>query len=97
MEKMMIRVMIGLMKAETLLKLPVWVWMSMTTNKMLGGETRQTFSAANWQRKRNGQLNLVPVIDLVFGRGHCVEAWVNWKVGVHEKGINSKQYGTTGE
>lgn len=56
------------------------VRMSIRLNKMLGGQGQQTFSARNWQRKRDGLPHLVFVIDLLLGKGHCLECWVNWKV-----------------
>ena len=56
------------------------VRMSIRLNKMLGGDAQQTFSARNWQRKRDGLPNLVFPIDFVLGKGHCCECWVNWKI-----------------
>ena len=55
------------------------VKLSIKINKMLGGEAQQTFSARNWQRKRDGLPNMVFIIDSILGKGHCVECWINWK------------------
>jgi hypothetical protein len=56
------------------------VRLSIGFNRLLGGESQQTFSARNWQRKRNGLTNLVFLIDFFLGKGHCCECWVNWKI-----------------
>lgn len=56
------------------------VRLSINLNKILGGQGQQTFSARNWQRKRDGLPHLVFAIDLFLGKGHCLECWVNWKV-----------------
>ncbi len=53
---------------------------SVLINVLLGGSNKQTFSARNWQRKRDGLPHLVFAIDLFLGKGHCLECWVNWKV-----------------
>jgi len=47
---------------------------------ILGGPNNQTFSARNYQWMRDGRLHLVFWIDLVLGKGHCMECWVYWKV-----------------
>ena len=60
------------------------VRMSIRLNKMLGGDAQQTFSARNWQRKRDGLPHLVFAIDLFLGKGHCCECWVNWKIRRYE-------------
>lgn len=52
---------------------------SVLTNVLLGGSNNQTFSARNWQWKRNNKPNIVWLIDVVLGKGHCVECWVYWK------------------
>ena len=56
------------------------VRLSINLNKLLGGKGQQTFSARNWQRKRDKLPNLVFPIDLFLGKGHCLECWVNWKI-----------------
>ena len=50
-------------------------------NTILGGEPYQTFSARNWERKRNGLPNLVWLIDglLYFDQDHCMDCWIIWK------------------
>ena len=53
---------------------------SVLLNVVLGGASNQTFSARNWQRKKDNKPNLVWVIDKLIGDGHCVECWVYWKV-----------------
>ena len=58
----------------------VGVAMSVLFNVLTGGASNQTFSARNWQWKKNGKFNLVWLIDILLGKGHCVECWVYWKV-----------------
>lgn len=43
--------------------------LSMLLNFSLGGELNQTFSARNWESKRNNKFNLVFLIDKI-GRAH---------------------------
>ena len=57
----------------------VLVAFSVLVNVILGGTNNQTFSARNWQWKRERKPNLVWLLDLVIGRGHCSECWVYWK------------------
>jgi len=52
---------------------------SVLLNVILGGHTNQTFSARNWQWKKQGKLNLVTLIDLFLGKDHCAECWVYWQ------------------
>jgi uncharacterized membrane protein YciS (DUF1049 family) len=52
--------------------------MSICINVVTGGAKDQTFSARNWYWKRNGKYNIVIIIDLVFGDGHCMMSWVNF-------------------
>jgi len=54
--------------------------LSVLLNVLLGGSNNQTFSARNWQWKKNNKPNLVWLIDLIIGKDHCVECWVYWKV-----------------
>jgi len=56
------------------------VALSVLLNVILGGPNNQTFSARNYQWMRDGRLHLVFWIDLVLGKGHCMECWVYWKV-----------------
>ena len=54
--------------------------LSVLLNVILGGHNNQTFSARNHQWQKDGKPNLVFLIDLLLGHGHCVECWVYWKV-----------------
>lgn len=54
--------------------------LSVLINVILGGQNNQTFSARNHQWQREGKPNIVYFIDLVIGKGHCVESWAYWKV-----------------
>ena len=58
----------------------VGVAMSVLFNVLTGGASNQTFSARNWQWKKDKKYNLVWLIDLVISKGHCAECWVYWKV-----------------
>lgn len=57
----------------------VLIAFSVLVNVILGGTNNQTFSARNWQWKREHKPNLVWLLDLVIGKGHCSECWVYWK------------------
>jgi len=60
----------------------VFTALSVLVNVMLGGQLGQTFSARNWQWKKDGKLNLVWLIDflcLPLETNHCSHAWVWWK------------------
>jgi len=61
--------------------------MSILLNCLLGGENKQTFSARNWQRKRDGKLHLVPLIDTMFGGDHCMISWIEYKYRQIDKGM----------
>ena len=54
--------------------------LSVLLNVLLGGDNNQTFSARNHQWQKDGKPNIVYLIDLALGKGHCVECWVYWKV-----------------
>ena len=60
----------------------VLIQFSILINVLLGGKLNQTVSATQWQRKRDGKLNLVWLIDRIFFRDieHCMEAWVKWQI-----------------
>jgi hypothetical protein len=58
----------------------VGIALSVLLNVVLGGASNQTFSARNWQRKKDNKPNMVWVIDKLIGNGHCAECWVYWKV-----------------
>lgn len=53
---------------------------SVLLNVVLGGASNQTFSARNWQRKKDNKPNMVWVIDKLIGKRHCALCWVYWKV-----------------
>ncbi len=54
--------------------------LSVFLNVLLGGDNNQTFSARNWQWKKENKPNLVWLIDRLLGQGHCIECWAYWKV-----------------
>lgn len=56
----------------------VGIALSILFNTMTGGETNQTFSARNYEWKRNKKFNIVKYIDMVLGAGHCLECWITW-------------------
>lgn len=58
----------------------VLIALSVLLNVLLGGHSNQTFSARNWQWKRDKRFNLVFLIDFMLGKNHCMESWAYWKV-----------------
>ena len=58
----------------------VLIALSVLLNVLLGGHSNQTFSARNWQWKREKRFNLVFLIDFMLGKNHCMECWAYWKV-----------------
>ena len=56
----------------------VGISLSVLVNVILMGELHQTFSARNYQRKRDKKKNLCFVIDKVLGRDHCLMCWTRW-------------------
>jgi hypothetical protein len=58
----------------------VGIALSILINVILWGKSNQTFSARNYQRKKDNKPNLVWFIDLVLQKGHCQMCWVNWTV-----------------
>ena len=58
----------------------VGIAFSVLLNVVLGGASNQTFSARNWQWRKDGRHNGVRFIDMILGEGHCVRCWVNWTV-----------------
>ena len=58
----------------------VGIALSILINVILGGKSNQTFSARNYQRKKDGRYNCVMLIDKVIGEDHCLFCWTNWKV-----------------
>jgi len=59
----------------------ILVTLSVLFNVILGGASNQTFSARQYERKRDGQSNLVWLIDTVifFDTDHCMMSWLYWK------------------
>ena len=58
----------------------VGIALSILINVILGGSSNQTFSARNYQRKKDNKLHIVWFIDLVLQKGHCQMCWVNWTI-----------------
>lgn len=58
---------------------------SILFNTMLGGSTNQSFSARNWQWKKDNHLNFVWLIDLMFflEKDHCLESYIKWTIINH--------------
>jgi len=61
----------------------VGIALSVLFNVLLGGYSNQSFSARNYEWKKQGKRNLVPVIDFVAKKvfkddSHCLSAWVYW-------------------
>jgi len=54
------------------------IWFSV----ILGGKVNQTFSTRNWQRKKEDKFNIVWIIDLILGDGHCMESWIKWRTKI---------------
>lgn len=54
--------------------------LSVLLNVVLGGSNNQTFSARNWEWRKQKKLNAVKIIDFVMGKEHCLECWIYWKV-----------------
>ena len=55
---------------------------SILLNVILGGELNQTFSARNYQRKRENKKNVCFLIDILFyyDTDHCMLSWTYWKL-----------------
>jgi len=58
----------------------ILIALSVLLNVVLGGRLNQTFSARNWEWKRNKKINVVRLLDALLGDGHCSRAWAYWKV-----------------
>ena len=54
--------------------------LSIMLNALLGGEPYQTFSARQYELGNSRKFNLVVLIDLFFGIGHCEESYIKWSV-----------------
>ena len=57
----------------------VGVSLSVLFNVILGGASNQTFSARQYEWKRDGRRNLAWLIDTVvfFDRDHCMMSWLS--------------------
>lgn len=58
----------------------VGIALSILLNVLAGGQESQTFSARNYEWKRQGKPNIVKIIDMLLGKGHCLECWAAWYV-----------------
>ena len=58
----------------------IGIALSVLLNVILGGYSNQSFSARNYEWKRNKKPNLVFLIDVIFffNKNHCAEAWAYW-------------------
>ncbi len=58
----------------------IGISLSILFNVLLGGHSNQSFSARNYQWKREGKLNLVQLIDTIFwlNTDHCMNSWLYW-------------------
>jgi hypothetical protein len=54
--------------------------LSILANAILGGQYNQTFSARNWEWKRQGRFNLVVIIDALHYHepDHCMMSYIRW-------------------
>lgn len=63
----------------------VLVALSVLLNVLLGGKSNQTFSARNYERKLNNNINMVWFIDLLFvwyESEHCKRSWYYWAIKI---------------
>lgn len=58
----------------------VLVALSVLLNVLLGGDNNQTFSARNYDWQKRNLPNAAKAIDFLFGKEHCLECWIYWKV-----------------
>lgn len=58
----------------------IGVQLSCLLNVILGGRCHQTFSARNWEWKRQKKKNGVAIIDTLFYKDpcHCLVSWLHW-------------------
>jgi hypothetical protein len=58
----------------------IGIAISVLVNVLLGGHSNQTFSARNYQWKREGRYNLVWLIDSIWflESDHCLHSWSYW-------------------
>ena len=72
----------------------VGIALSVLLNVILGGYSNQTFSARNYAWKREGNWNIVWLIDFAFRyttgeENHCMNSWVYWYT---RKNMETKQH-----
>ena len=53
---------------------------SMLLCVIIGGPIGQTFSARQHEKRKQGRWHLSWLVDLVFGKDHCVACWAMWKI-----------------
>lgn len=58
---------------------------SVLINVVLGGADEQTFSARQHELRRRRRKNCTHLIDRLFGKGHCQESWVNWRLNTKHR------------
>jgi hypothetical protein len=58
----------------------IGIALSVLFNVILGGYSNQTFSARNYNWKKQGKYNLVWLIDKIFflDKDHCMHSWSYW-------------------
>lgn len=58
----------------------VMIAFSVLFNVIFGGRANQTFSARNYEWKKQGKLNIVWLIDSIFffDPDHCMMSWLYW-------------------
>jgi hypothetical protein len=58
----------------------VGISLSVLFNVLIGGPSNQTFSARNYDWKKNNKPNLVWLIDSIFYKdsSHCLHCWTYW-------------------
>ena len=61
------------------------LFVSRVINVLTGGSWYQTFSARNHDWKREGKFNLVRLIDLLLGDGHCMMSWIEYYLKQHKQ------------
>lgn len=87
--KKMIRVMIGA-TAPYLKRIGLTI--SRRLNALLGGDSKQTFSARNYNWYVYDYYNVVWLIDYIFGKGHCMRSW---DIEIKRRYSNEKQSSKT--
>jgi cytochrome c-type biogenesis protein CcmH/NrfG len=53
--------------------------LSILVNVLLGGHSYQTIGARNLQRMRDNKLNLVWLLDFIYGDCHSLNLWIDWR------------------